>query len=120
MKQTFSSVDGYVAAQAPEHRTAIAAVRTAIRKALPSATETILYDMPTYKIGGVRILHFAAWKKHYALYAASAGVVAALKDELKPYSIEKGTIRFPWTQPVPAKLIEKIAKLKAAEHDVVP
>jgi uncharacterized protein YdhG (YjbR/CyaY superfamily) len=72
--------------------------------------------MPTYKIGGGVVLHFGAWKGHYSIYAASAGVVAALKGELERYAIEKGTIRFPFTEPVPVALIARIAELKAAER----
>jgi uncharacterized protein YdhG (YjbR/CyaY superfamily) len=42
-------------------------------------------------------------------------VVAALKDELAPYEVKKSTIRFPLSEPIPAKLIERIAKLRAKE-----
>jgi len=39
--------------------------------------------------------------------------MAALRDELEPYEVDKGTIRFPLSGPVPAKLIERIARLRA-------
>jgi len=39
----------------------------------------------------------------------------AFKDELAPYEIHKGTIRFPLSQPVPVKLIGRIAKFRAKE-----
>ena len=41
--------------------------------------------------------------------------VAAFEDELEPYEVSKGTIRFPLSQPVPAKLIGRIAKFRARE-----
>lgn len=115
-EKAFDSVDAYIAAQSREQRDSLAQVRAAIRKALPDAVEAISYHMPTYKIDGAVVLHFAAWKAHYSIYAASAGVVAALKNELERYAIEKGTIRFPFDEPVPAALIQRIAKLKAAER----
>ena len=38
----------------------------------------------------------------------------AFKDELAPYEVNnKGTIRFPLSQPVPVKLIERIASFRA-------
>jgi uncharacterized protein YdhG (YjbR/CyaY superfamily) len=39
--------------------------------------------------------------------------VAAFRDELAPYEVSKGTIRFPLSQAVPARLIERIAKFLA-------
>jgi uncharacterized protein YdhG (YjbR/CyaY superfamily) len=42
-------------------------------------------------------------------------MVAAFSDELARYEVSKGTIRFPLSQPVPVKLIEKIAKFRAKE-----
>jgi uncharacterized protein YdhG (YjbR/CyaY superfamily) len=38
----------------------------------------------------------------------------ALEDELKGFELRKGTVHFPLTKPVPAKLISRIAKLRAA------
>jgi uncharacterized protein YdhG (YjbR/CyaY superfamily) len=61
------------------------------------------------------VLYFAGWAKHYSLYPAGDRLVAAFKDSLAPYEISKGTIRFPLSQPVPEKLIERIAKFRAKE-----
>jgi uncharacterized protein YdhG (YjbR/CyaY superfamily) len=61
------------------------------------------------------VLYFGGWKRHYSLYPATAQLVAACKDELAPYEVEKGTIRFPLSEPVPVKLIGRIAKLRAKE-----
>jgi uncharacterized protein YdhG (YjbR/CyaY superfamily) len=61
------------------------------------------------------VLYFAGWKQHYSLYPANAHLVAALKDDLAPYELSKGTIRFLLSEPVPVKLIERIAKFRAKE-----
>jgi uncharacterized protein YdhG (YjbR/CyaY superfamily) len=37
----------------------------------------------------------------------------AFKDDLAPYEVSKGTIRFPLSEPVPVKLIGRIAKFRA-------
>ena len=73
------------------------------------------YQMPRYKVQGRVVVHFAGWKEHFALYPGAGHAVAALKDALKDYEVSKGAIRFPLTRPVPAKLIEKIAKGRAKE-----
>ena len=62
------------------------------------------------------MIFFAGWKQHYSLYPANDRVVAAFKDELAPYKVNnKGTIRFPLSAPVPAKLIAALAKFRAKE-----
>jgi uncharacterized protein YdhG (YjbR/CyaY superfamily) len=114
-KTNFSSVDEYLASQTRPVQAILSRVRGAIRKALPNARETISYQMPTYTLHGSRVIYFAVWKKHYSIYAATAEVVAVFHDELAPYEVDKGTIRFPLSEPVPVALIGKIAKLRAKQ-----
>ena len=52
---------------------------------------------------------------HSRLYPSTDRVVAAFKDDLAPYEVNKGTIRFPLSEPVPVKLIDGIAKFRAKE-----
>jgi uncharacterized protein YdhG (YjbR/CyaY superfamily) len=114
-KTDFKSVDEYIAAQPDAVQAILGLVRSAIRKAVPGADEVISYKIPTYKLDGRAVLYFAGWKEHYSVYPASVPLVAAFKDELASYKIDKGTIRFPLSQPVPVKLIERIAKFRAQE-----
>ena len=114
-KLDFKTVDDYIGAQPEAVQRVLDRVRRAIRKAAPQAEESISYQMPTYKVNGKRMLYFAGWKQHFSLYPANDRLVAAFKDELAPYEIEKGTIRFPLSRPVPVKLIERIAKFRAGE-----
>jgi uncharacterized protein YdhG (YjbR/CyaY superfamily) len=111
----FKSVDEYIAAQPEGLRGVLKRVRGSIRNAVPDAEELISYKIPAYKLRGRSMLYFAAWKHHYSLYPATAHVVAAFKDDLAPYEISKGTIRFPLSRPVPVKLIERIARFRAKE-----
>ena len=115
MPLIFQSVDGYIASQPEAARGVLQRVRGAIRKAVPAAEETISYNMPTYKLHGEAMLYFAGWKRHYSLYPATARVLAAFQDELAAFDIVKSTIRFPLSEPVPAKLIGLIAKFRAKE-----
>src|ERR1700735_1832749 len=101
----FKSVDEYIAAQPDAAQAILGLVRRAIRKAIPGADEVISYKIPTYKLNGRAVLYFAAWKEHYSLYPAGEPLVAAFKDELASYKVEKSTLRFPFSQPVPVKLI---------------
>ena len=111
----FKSVDEYIASQPEAVRAILGRVRNAILGALPGAGEVISYKIPAYKLHPGPALYFAGWKRHYSLYPASGRLVQAFKDELAPYEVNKGTIRFPLSQPVPVKLIGRIAKFHAKE-----
>jgi uncharacterized protein YdhG (YjbR/CyaY superfamily) len=114
-KTDFKSVDEYLASQPEAVRSILGRVRGAIRKAVPEAEEVISYQIPAYKLQSGPVLYFAGWKQHYSLYPATGRVIAAFKDELAPYEIDKGTIRFPLSQPVPVQLIGRIARFRAKE-----
>ena len=111
----FKSVDEYIAAHPEDVQRVLRRVRAAIRKAVPGAEEVISYQIPAYKRHGGVVIYFAGWKRHYSLYPAGGRLVAAFEDDLAPYEVEKATIRFPFSRPVPVKLIERIAKFRAAE-----
>lgn len=114
-KTEFKSVDEYIASQPEGTQVILKEVRSAIRTAVPRAQEVISYDMPTYLLDGGRLLHFAVWKEHYSIYAATERVIDALGEELASYKVKKGTIRFPLSEPVPVQLIQHIARFRAKE-----
>jgi uncharacterized protein YdhG (YjbR/CyaY superfamily) len=116
MKKTATkTVADYISGFPRPVQTVLKRVRAIVRKSMPGAEEVISYQIPTYKIDGRAVLYFAAWKEHYSIYPSTARLVAAFKDELADYERSKGTIRFPLSEPVPARLIERIAKFRAKE-----
>jgi uncharacterized protein YdhG (YjbR/CyaY superfamily) len=116
MKAPLKTVRAYVAGFPPPVRAVLARVRSAIRKALPQAEEAISYGIPAYKQNGRPVIYFAGWNRHYSIYPANARLVAAFAKELSPYEVNnKGTIRFPLSEPVPARLIARLAKFRARE-----
>ena len=115
VKTDFNSVDEYIATYPEDVQAILQRVRSTIRKAMPGAEEVISYQMPAYRLHGGAVLSFAGWKQHYSLYGATGHLVQAFEDDLAPYEVDKGTIRFPMSRPVPVKLIERIAKFRARE-----
>ena len=109
------SVEEYSATQPPAAQRALNRVRNAIRGAVPKAEESISYKIPTYRLHGERLLYFADWKQHYSLYPATKRLLAALEDDLKLHQVVKSTVRFSLNEPVPVRLIAKIAKFRAKE-----
>ena len=114
-KTDFKSVEEYIATHPRDVQAVLRRVRSTIRKALPGADEVISYQIPSYKLHAGYVVYFAGWKQHYSLYPASARLVAAFKNDLAPYEVSKGTIRFPLGEPVPIRLIERVAKFLAKE-----
>lgn len=110
-----ASVREYIASKPKESRASLEAVRRAILKALPNAEEGLAYQMPAYSLNGVGVLYFAGWKSHYSIYPASDAMVEALGKALAPYERSKGTLKFPLSEPVPVRLIERIAKFRARQ-----
>jgi uncharacterized protein YdhG (YjbR/CyaY superfamily) len=116
MPKPSALVDAYISARPPAARTVLATVRAAIWRALPpGAEEVISYKIPAYRVAGRIAIFFAAWAEHYSLYPIGERTEAALGEDLSHYGRSKGTIRFPLAEPVPAGLIERIARLKGEE-----
>lgn len=115
-KTHFESVGRYIGAQPEAVQKVLELVRSTVRKALPDAEEVISYQMPAYKLHGEAVIYFAGWKHHYSLYPVTAHLMKTFKDDPAIYELnDRGTLRFPLTQPVPVKLITRIAKLRAKE-----
>jgi len=114
-KANVETFENYIAAQPGHVQAGLNRLRNAIRRAVPKATESISYGMPTYKLNGRTLLNFSVWKQHYALYGATDPVLSALGDELSMYDVRKGTIRFPISEPLPVELVARIVKIRAQQ-----
>jgi uncharacterized protein YdhG (YjbR/CyaY superfamily) len=71
----------------------LALIRNTIKKAAPTAGETIKYPIPTFTLHG-NLVHFAAYNNHIGLYATPSGHQAFQKD-LSLYKTGKGSVHFP-------------------------
>jgi uncharacterized protein YdhG (YjbR/CyaY superfamily) len=115
-KIEISTVDDYIASLPDRSRGLLETVREVISDALPGAEEAIVYDIPTFRIGGRNVIHYAAWKRHYSIYPVGQLVLETLAEELSELEVSKGTIKFLLTDPVPENLIKRIAVLRAREE----
>jgi uncharacterized protein YdhG (YjbR/CyaY superfamily) len=116
-KAKFTTMDDYIASFPKEVQGILEEIRQTIRKAAPGAVEAISYQIPTFKLNGSNLVHFAAWKGHIGFYATPSGN-AAFKKELARYEVAKGSIRFPFDEPTPYDLVAKIAKFRVKETQV--
>lgn len=111
-----TSVEDYLAALPEGSREALEELRETIKAAAPEATEAISYGMPAFKDHGRVLVYYAAFKHHYSLFPASKGALESFREELRPYEVGKGTIRFRLDQPVPTALVQRIIKARLEEN----
>jgi uncharacterized protein YdhG (YjbR/CyaY superfamily) len=110
-----SSIEDYLFQVPEEARAALEKLRKTIKAAAPDTTETISYQMPTFKYRGRALVGIAAFKDHCSLFPYSTGVMDAYKEELRSFETSKGTIRFLVDKPLPAGLVKKLVKARIEE-----
>jgi uncharacterized protein YdhG (YjbR/CyaY superfamily) len=113
-KAKFTTMDDYIASFPKEVQGILEEIRQTIKKAAPGAVEAISYQIPTFKLNGSNLVHFAAWKDHIGFYATPSGN-AAFKKELSQYKVAKGSIQFPLDEPIPYDLVTKIVLFRVKE-----
>jgi uncharacterized protein YdhG (YjbR/CyaY superfamily) len=114
-----NTVEEYLAAvESAEVRRALEALRGQIRAVVPKgAVEAISYGMPTFKVKGKAVAHYAAFKEHCSFFPGSGAIVEKFEEELKHkgFKTSKGTIQFTPEQPIPKVLLAKIIRARMAE-----
>lgn len=116
-KVKFTAMEAYIASFPKEVQSILEKIRQTIRKAAPGVVETISYQIPTFKLNGKNLVHFAAWKNHIGFYATPSGN-AAFKKEISQYKVAKGSIQFPLEEPIPYDLVAKIVLFRVTESQV--
>ncbi len=113
-KNRFTSIDQYIASFPKSAQTVLQKVRQAIQKAAPDATEAISYQMPTFKLNGKNLVHFAGYEHHIGFYPTPSGT-KAFDKELSRYKRGKGSVQFPIREPVPYGLVKDIVIFRMKE-----
>lgn len=111
--KVIKSIDDYINHFSDDVKIRLEAIRAAIKKATPKASEVISYGMPAFKLNKV-LVYFAAGKNHIGFYP-TPNSIKIFSKELEVYKTSKGAIQFPYNEPLPLKLISKIVKYRVAE-----
>ncbi len=110
----FGSMDEYIESFPQNIQDILNELREAIKEAAPEAKEKISYQMPTFYLNG-NLVHFAAYSKHIGFYPAPSGI-EAFKEQLSKYKGAKGSVQFPFDEPLPLELIKLIVKFRVNEN----
>ncbi len=111
--ETYTTIRAYIAAQPKEHQSMLRDMYALIKDSAPAAKEAIKYGMPTF-VGKKNLVHFAGMKQHLGFYP-TPGAIVHFASELATYSTSKGCMRFPYTKPLPKKVIQSMVKFRVRE-----
>jgi len=114
VRKQFETIDDYIKTFPTDVQKILEKMRQTIRKAAPEAVEAVSYQMPTFKLNGKNLVHFAAFKSHIGFYPIPSGI-EAFRRELSPYKQGKGSAQFPVDKPIPYDLVEKIVRFRVKE-----
>lgn len=110
----YTTIDEYLQSQSEKTRTTLQSIRETISKEAPEAVEAISYGLPTFKLHGKNMIHFAAFKDHIGVYPTSSLLESQI-PEVAEYRTGKGTLQFPLEKPLPLDLIKRIVQIRRQE-----
>ncbi len=108
------SIDQYIASFSGNTEAVLKQMRSLINKIAPSASESISYGMPAFKVNGKPLIYFAGYKNHIGLYALPK-THKTFSLQIAKYKQGKGSVQFPLNQPMPMQLINKMIKYRLKE-----
>jgi len=107
-------IDEYIARFPDDVQERLETMRSTIGKAAPTAEEAIKYQLPTFILNG-NLVHFGAFKNHIGFYAMPSGN-EKFRAELSRYDGAKGSVQFPYDEPLPLELVSRIVKFRVQEN----
>jgi uncharacterized protein YdhG (YjbR/CyaY superfamily) len=113
-KREFKTVADYIATFPKNVQCILEDFRKTVREAAPEAEETISYQMPAFKLNGI-LVWFAAHKNHLGFYPR-VSAIEAFKDKLSRYEVSKGTVQFPFSEPIPFDLVKEMVRFRVKEN----
>lgn len=116
-------IDAYLASlDDTEHVAALTDLRDLLRTLLPTATETMSYGMPCFKVatkkGAKAVVGFAAFSKHCSFFPHSGDLLDGFADRLTDFGGTKSGVHFTRTHPLPPDLVADIVAAKLASLGV--
>lgn len=114
-KRKSSGVDEYIAGCPKEVQGDLAKIRTAIRAAVPGATErTDYFQWPGYSDPGIDyydgMFAWFSFKKPHVRLHVPPSVIQEHRKELAGYATTKAIVSFPKGKPVPMTLVKKLVR----------
>ncbi len=108
-------VDAYLRGVEEPKRSTLEALRRTILEIVPEAEQVISYRVPAFRVRGMIVAGFAAFKDHLSYLPFSGSVLGQLADELDGYTMTKSALHFPVDQTLPKSLVEKLISTRLTD-----
>ena len=115
LNKKFTNIDSYIEIFPLNVQEKLELMRKTIHEVAPEAIEVISYQMPTFKLNGKNLVHFAGYAHHIGFYPVPTAITA-FKRDLVSYVTSKGAVQFPLDRPIPVELVKKIVKFRVREN----
>jgi len=96
-------------------RATLQSLRATILEIVPDAEQIISYGLPAFRLHGVTVAGFGAFKNHLSYLPFSGSVLPALSREPAGYKMTKSSLHFPADQPLPKALVKKLIETRLAD-----
>ncbi len=114
----YKTIDDYIAAQPENAQIILKELRKIIKDAVPEVIEIQNYKVPSFTlVAGSKPdqqLMIVAYSKYVSFYPFQE-TVDHFVNELEGFEIGKGTVKFPFNQPLPKELIKKMVIFRRDE-----
>lgn len=113
-KTTLKTIDEYISTFPKEVQEKLEKIRKTIREAAPEVHEKIKWNRPAFSDEQRILVMFAAFKHHIGFYVTPS-TLQTFSKELSSFKTGKGSVQFPYSQPLPTDLVRKITAYRAWE-----
>lgn len=113
-----ATINEYIEAAPPEAKLHLRQMYRILKHVAPDGTDAIKWGVPVFWERRI-LFGFAAYKAHIS-FGPGPAAVTRFSKELAKHRTGKGTIQFPYDEPLPEGLIRKIAAFcvtQAREND---
>lgn len=109
--------DDYIDRFTEPGKQVLSQLRTLANDAAPEAREAIKWGQPAWLHTSGTILFMISGHAHHANFAFTPSTREAFDADLASFATGKGTVKLPYSKPVPAELLRRMIAFRVREHE---
>ncbi len=110
-----ATVDEYLESFPESARPRLRELRELSRTRVPHAAEALKWGHPAYSLG--TILFVVSGHKQHANIVFTPSTLNAFVDELEGFATGKGSVKLPYSEPIPAELLGRMIDHRVREYE---
>lgn len=112
-----TTIDEYLAALDEPARVRLRELRALAQDAVPEASEALRWGAPAYLHPRGTILFVCSAHRHHVNFTVTPSTREAFAEELAGFETGKGSVKLPWTTPVPTQLLRRMIAHRVREFE---